>query len=148
MDGLLDPLGSSQILPYIKGSSRSDLVFFICTINIKNSNKINKVKKIIEKNKNLHWEYYLFAKKSGKINRLKELILLYTLTFKTFLFEKINIIHSRSYLPMFLCIFLKLFSKVKIIFDTRGSWFDERIEGGMLKQRGFDFLIYRFLKKI
>ncbi len=149
VDGLLDPLGSSQILPYIKGSSRSDLVFFICTIeNIKNLNKINKVKKIIEKNKNLHWEYYLFAKKSGKINRLKELILLYTLTFKTFLFERINIIHSRSYLPMFLCIFLKLFSKVKIIFDTRGSWFDERIEGGMLKQRGFDFLIYRFLKKI
>ena len=27
VDGLLDPLGSSQILPYIKGSSRSDLVF-------------------------------------------------------------------------------------------------------------------------
>lgn len=149
VDGLLDPLGSSQILPYISGSSKSDLIFFICTIeNKKNINKIKNLKKVIEKNKNLHWEYFLFKKKRGKINRLIELILLYTLTLKIFLIKKINILHSRSYLPMFICIFLKLFSKVKIIFDTRGSWFDERIEGGMLKQKGLDLIIYKILKKI
>ena len=149
LDGLLDPLGSSQILPYINGSSKSDLIFFICTIENKNKiNKIKNLKKIIEKNKNLHWEYYLFKKKRGKINRLLELILLYTLTIKTFLLKQIDILHSRSYLPMFVCIFLKLFSKVKIIFDTRGSWFDERIEGGMLKQNGIDLVIYKILKSI
>lgn len=64
LDGLLDPLGSSQILPYISSSSKSDLIFFICTIENKNNiNKIKNLKKIIEKNKNLHWEYYLFKKK-------------------------------------------------------------------------------------
>ena len=49
---------------------------------------------------------------------------------------------------MFFCILIKVFSKKKIIFDTRGSWFDERIDGGMLKKRGIDLFLFKFLKKI
>ena len=149
VDGLLDPLGTSQILPYINGLTNDNLAFFICTIENKNNiNKVPDLKKKIKKNKNLHWYYYFFQKKSGKLNRVIELILLYFLTIKIFLTKKIDILHSRSYLPMFICIFIKLFFRVKIIFDTRGSWFDERIDGGMLKKSGLDLLIYKILKKI
>ena len=49
---------------------------------------------------------------------------------------------------MFFCILIKVFSRKKIIFDTRGSWFDERIDGGMLKKRGIDLFLFKFLKKI
>ena len=45
---------------------------------------------------------------------------------------------------MFFCILIKVFSKKKVIFDTRGSWFDERIDGGMLKKKGIDFFYLNF----
>lgn len=147
IDGLLDPLGRSQILPYIDRSSKENLFFFICTIeNYKNINKSDELNQIIKKNKNIQWNHFFFKKKRGKINRLIELLMLYYLVIKIFISKKIDVIHSRSYLPMFLCILIKLFSKVKLIFDTRGSWFDERIDGGMLKSRGFDLVVYKIMK--
>lgn len=149
VDGLLDPLGQSQIFPYIDSLSKSNLFFFVCTIENKNNKgKVESIKKIIEKNRNIHWEYFFFSKKKGKFNRLKELVLLYYLVIKLVFLKKIDILHSRSYLPMFICALMKLIFKKKLIFDTRGSWFDERIEGGMLQNKGFDLLLYKLLKKI
>ena len=64
IDGLLDPLGRSQILPYIDGSSKENLFFFICTIeNSRNMSKINELNQIIKKNKNIKWNYFFFQKK-------------------------------------------------------------------------------------
>ena len=149
IDGLLDPLGQSQIFPYIKKLSENNIFFYICTIeNKKNKNKLKKFNNEIRKYPNTNWKYAFFSKKKGKFNRILELSLLYLIFIKTIFTKKIDIIHCRSYLPMFICLPLKIFSKKKIIFDTRGSWFDERIDGGMLKISGLDFLVYRFLKKI
>ena len=47
-----------------------------------------------------------------------------------------------------ICVLVKLFTNKKIIFDTRGSWFDERIDGGMLKQKGLDYFIFKILKRL
>ena len=104
--------------------------------------------KKMKNNSSIKWNYFFFFKTRGKFNRLKEILLLYYLATKIIFSKKIDILHSRSYLRMFFCILIKVFSKKKIIFDTRGSWFDERIDGGMLKKSGFDFFLFKFLKKI
>jgi glycosyltransferase involved in cell wall biosynthesis len=149
IDGLLDPLGQSQIFPYLNKLSETNLSFFVCTIeNKKNKNKLETFKKKIKNNPSFNWNYFFFLKRKGKFNRLKEIILLYFLAIKIIFSKKIDILHSRSYLPMFFCILIKVFSKKKIIFDTRGSWFDERIDGGMLKKKGIDLFLFKFLKKI
>ena len=145
-DGLLDPLGQSQIYPYIEGLSKN-YFFFICTSeNLENSNKINLFKNKI--NKNIDWRFNVIKKKSGKINRIFEILLLYFLAIKILFKKKISIIHCRSYLPMPICVLVKLFTNIKIIFDTRGSWFDERVDGGMLKEKGIDKLIFKILKRL
>lgn len=148
-DGLLDQLGQSQIYPYIEQLSKKDLTFFVCTIeNHKNLPRCKKLNKKILLNKNIHWSNFFYKKKAGKINRLIEVILLYFLCFKIILSKKIQVVHSRSYLPMVFCILAKLIFKKKIIFDTRGSWIDERIDGKMLRDKGIDLLIFKLLKKI
>lgn len=64
IDGLLDPLGRSQILPYIDRSSKENLFFFICTIeNYKNINKSDELNQIIKKDKNIQWNHFFFKKK-------------------------------------------------------------------------------------
>ena len=149
IDGLLDPLGQSQIFPYLNKLSETNLSIFVCTIeNKKNENKLRSFLKKMKNNSSIKWNYFFFFKTRGKFNRLKEILLLYFLATKIIFSKKIDILHSRSYLPMFFCILIKVFSKKKIIFDTRGSWFDERIDGGMLKKSGFDFFLFKFLKKI
>lgn len=145
-DGLLDPLGQSQIYPYVEGLSKN-YFFFICTSeSLENSIKINLFKKKI--NKNIDWKFNIIKKKSGKINRIIEILLLYFLAIRILFTKKISIIHCRSYLPMPICVLVKLFTNKKIIFDTRGSWFDERVDGGMLKQKGLDYFIFKILKRL
>ena len=46
IDGLLDPLGQSQIFPYLNKLSETNLSIFVCTIeNKKNENKLRSFKK-------------------------------------------------------------------------------------------------------
>ena len=50
IDGLLDPLGQSQIFPYLNKLSETNLSIFVCTIeNKKNENKFAKFLKKNEK---------------------------------------------------------------------------------------------------
>ena len=149
IDGLLDPLGQSQIFPYIKKLSENNIFFYICTIeNKKNKNKLKKFNNEIRKYPNTNWKYAFFSKKKGKFNRILELSLLYLIFIKT-IFNKKDRYNSLQKLPTNVYLFtFKNFFKKKIIFDTRGSWFDERIDGGMLKTSGLDFLVYKFLKKL
>ena len=66
-DGLLDPLGQSQIFPFIKKLSENNLFFYVCTIeNTKNFNKAKKFIPEIKKNFNINWNYFFLIKK--KVN--------------------------------------------------------------------------------
>ena len=65
IDGLLDPLGRSQILPYIDRSSKENL-FFICTIeNYKNNNKSDELNQIIKKIKIFNGIIFLKKKRQN-----------------------------------------------------------------------------------
>ena len=62
--------------------------------------------------------------------------------------ENYDIIHCRSYIPAIAGLDLKRSSKVKLIFDMRGFWADERIEGNLWdKTTIFGNYYYKYFKK-
>ena len=49
-------------------------------------------------------------------------------------------------MPISLLILTKLFKNIKIIFDIRGFWFDEKYEAGLISREVYNFL--KFFEKL
>jgi glycosyltransferase involved in cell wall biosynthesis len=56
---------------------------------------------------------------------------------------RIQIVHARSYVPSVIAVLLKKLFGVKFIFDMRGFWADERVDGGLWPAGG---RLYRLAK--
>lgn len=57
--------------------------------------------------------------------------------------RRIEIVHARGYVPALMALCLKRFFGLRFIFDMRGFWADEKVEGGTWKAGG---ALYRMTK--
>jgi glycosyltransferase involved in cell wall biosynthesis len=148
-DGMTDPLGQSQVLPYLVGLAKKG-----CTIHLisfeKNekflSNK-NTIQQICADNQ-IIWHPLSYTKKPPIISTLYDIWRLKNLAKKITLTESIQIVHCRSYITSLVGLYLKKHFNLKFIFDMRGLWADERVDAGLwnLKNPIYKF-IYKFFKK-
>lgn len=62
--------------------------------------------------------------------------------------EKFEIVHCRSYITALIGLWMKRKYGIKFIFDMRGFWADERVEGGLWNLKNpIYFIIYLFFKR-
>ena len=133
-DSILDPISKSQVIPLLVKYSAENKVYLISVE--KNLEEANKYK---QKFKN-QIEFNFLKFKKNKLLKLFYIFIYQFIIFKFILYNKIDIIHVRSYLPISLIIFPKLFKNFKIIFDIRGFWFDEKYEAKLISKNTFNFL--------
>jgi glycosyltransferase involved in cell wall biosynthesis len=148
-DGLTDPLGQSQILPYLIGLSKYG--YQITIISAEKEGNFTKRSNLIEaivKEHNLIWQPFFYTKKPPVISTLWDV---YKMRQKALLLhkkKKFNIVHCRSYITALVGLSLKRNKGIKFIFDMRGFWADERVEGGLwnLSQPLYK-KIYKYFKR-
>jgi hypothetical protein len=133
-DGLTDPLGRSQIIPYLECISSKTRKVFV--LSFEKSIKSKNVK-IELKKKKISWVELKFTKKFGKIGKLYDLLKMLIFSFCIIYSNKIDVIHCRSHVPAFVGFILKKIIKVKLIFDFRGFWIEERFDYGLLNKSSF-----------
>jgi len=146
-DGLTDPLGESQILPYLLGLS-NDYDISIVSFEKEGSFK-SKQRGIYDLiNGRINWIPKPYSKNPPIFSTLYDLFVLRK-TCKRLVVEKnIEIVHCRSYLTSLIGLWLKSRHSIKYIFDMRGFWADERIEGNIWNIHNPIYnLIYRYFKK-
>ena len=147
-DGLLDPLGSSQILPYLYGLNDSSKFIFIISVEKPNRYKANykSLRNELSK-KNIYWKPLLFSKQFGVLGKLWDFYKMYYSAIKLSAFYRIDAVHARGHVAAQVASFLKLFLNIKFIFDFRGLWVDERVDkGGWNLDKTFDRAQYKFFK--
>ncbi len=146
-DGLTDPLGQAQILPYLLGLEQQGMGFVIISFEKKEAFSENKqlVQKQIE-GRNIHWIPLSYTKKPAVFSTVYDLWRMKRAARKS-LSSAHTIIHCRSYLPMVVAMSIK--QDRKVIFDMRGLWADERVDGNLWPQhKPLYRSIYRyFLRK-
>ncbi len=141
-DGLNDPLGQSQIIPYLEKIklSNSVKVFTMEKRNVKKKYFINKKIKCYNTT---------FSYSQNKLKKLLNYINFFFFIVKLTIGYKINIIHCRGFLPALYGSIIATFKKSKIIYDMRGFWIDEKVDNGSLKKNTIMGIIaFHFLKKI
>jgi glycosyltransferase involved in cell wall biosynthesis len=148
-DGLTDPLGQSQILPYLGRLSRQGFRFTI--ISAEKEENYCKRRKLIEdvvKEYDLDWHPIFYTKSPPVLSTVWDLYAIWRSAESLHRQKKFDIVHCRSYLSALLGLRFKKKYRIKFIFDMRGFWADERVEGKLWNLQNPVFRrIYRFFKK-
>jgi glycosyltransferase involved in cell wall biosynthesis len=129
-DGMTDSLGQSQVLPYIREISKKEYNYTLISFEKKEryNQHHNKIKQIC-KNSKIDWIPISY---SGSIPIISTIWNVYRLKKEVFKLHKrrpIDLFHSRSHVPSLAAQALFLKKGVPFLFDMRGFWADERVDG-------------------
>ncbi|MDJ1503374.1 glycosyltransferase [Xanthocytophaga agilis] len=150
-DGLTDPLGQSQVLPYIIGLAKRGYQFTI--ISTEKPEAYEKRKDIIKGliapfEKKIDWQPIFYTKKPPVVSTLWDVRKMRHKAVSLHEKKHFQIVHCRSYITALVGTFLKKKFQIPFIFDMRGFWADERIEGGIWNLKNPLFRsVYQFFKK-
>ena len=132
-DGLTDPLGQSQVLPYLIGLSQRGWKFSI--ISFEKKDAFDQLENLIRSQLETHhitWFPKPYTKKPPVLSTVYDLWKMRKIA-RSLELSSYDIIHCRSYLTMLVGIGIA--EKQRLIFDMRGFWADERVEGNLWPQR-------------
>lgn len=148
-DGLTDPLGQSQILPYLSGLAKES--YTITIISAEKEQNYKEKKEQIEQlclANNLKWFPINYTKKPPIFSTLWDVFKIYQLAKSLHKQKHFRIIHCRSYISSLIGLRFKRKFGTKFLFDMRGFWADERIDGKIWNLDQLPFrLVYQFFKK-
>lgn len=148
-DGMTDPLGQSQVLPYICGLSKLGYKYTLISFEKEDVFTTNKseIEKICLEN-HIDWLPQSYTKSPPVLSTLYDIYQLFATVKKLAHSRKIDIVHCRSYIAAFAGIYLQKHFQCKFLFDMRGFWVNERVDGNIwnLKNPLFKY-IYSYFKK-
>jgi glycosyltransferase involved in cell wall biosynthesis len=148
-DGMTDPLGQSQVLPYLVGLTKKGFRFHL--ISFEKPDKFLKFRDTIQTicdNNEIIWHPLSYTKRPPLLSTLWDVRRMRKKAYKLHNTFNFSIIHCRSYLSAMIGQKMQRKWNVKFLFDMRGFWADERIDGGIwsLKNPVFN-LVYHFFKR-
>ena len=145
---MTDPLGQSQVIPYLKELSK---IYKLTIVSFEKKGLNPEREKIYQilKNYNIKWVSVRFTKKPPYISKVYDLIKFYFVTKKIISKQKPQLIHCRGhYFTSIIGFHFVTKNKLKYIFDMRGFWADERVDGKLWNKNKFPFnKIYNYFKK-
>jgi glycosyltransferase involved in cell wall biosynthesis len=149
-DGMTDPLGQSQVIPYLEIMSREG--YSVTLLSTEKKDRYEKGKDVVEKillAANISWEPVMFHTKPPLVSKIYDQWQLNTKARQLHRAHHFDFIHCRSYVPAASAMQLKEKFGVPFLFDMRGFWVDERVDNGQwdLKKPFYRFLYKRYKKK-
>jgi glycosyltransferase involved in cell wall biosynthesis len=147
-DGLTDPLGQSQILPYLSGLSAAG--HQITIVSSEKPAPFSLKQSTLRKqtlDSALEWHPMNYHKKPPILSTIWDIFHMRRLAEKLHAKKAFDVVHCRSYLTSLVGLHLKRKYGVKFVFDMRGFWADERVDGGLWDPGRFPYSrVYRFFK--
>ena len=148
-DGMTDPLGQSQVIPYLQGLAKHGHEITILSCEKKDRYQQNSILiSDLLKKSNIKWNPIFYHKSPPVLSSLWDLFQLYRQARKLIARENCNLLHCRSYIPSLVGLHFSRSRKIPFLFDMRGFWADERVDGKLwnLKHPLYR-VIYNFFKR-
>lgn len=148
-DGMTDPLGQSQVIPYLQGLSSAG--YNITILSFEKRARFATHRKHIASllaASDIAWEPRSYTSKPPVLSTLWDVYTMWRSARQIIRDKDVVLVHCRSYISALVGLELKKRLGIKFIFDMRGFWADERIEGGIwnINNRVFK-TIYNFFKR-
>ena len=148
-DGMTDPLGQSQVLPYIIGLTKKGYNFTL--ISCEKKERFHRNKTIIEdicSEHNIDWQPIMYTKSPPVLSTLWDILQINKKAKELHKVKHFSLFHCRSYITSIVGLGFKQKHQVKFLFDMRGFWADERVDGGLWDKIKIPYKqIYNYFKK-
>jgi len=137
-DGMLEPLGQSQVLAYIKKLAPGRRIYLISfEKNHDWVNKKDRQRALLDiANSGIMWYPLRYHKHPSALATTWDIAFGITLGLWLIVRYRLKVVHARSYVPSVMALVLKRITGVKYLFDMRGFWADERVDGGLWSRSG------------
>jgi glycosyltransferase involved in cell wall biosynthesis len=131
-DGMTDPLGQSQVIPYLKGLSALGYRFSL--ISFEKPDRYGKfgagIAALLQEN-NIDWHPLMYTKRPPVLSTIYDAWRMRRLAFKLHAQKQFDIVHCRSYISALVGLAMKKKYGTRFLFDMRGFYADERVDGGL-----------------
>lgn len=148
-DGMTDPLGQSQVIPYLIGLTKKG--HEITIISCEKKDRFEKQEQIIQdllNSNHISWHPVPYSNLPSVLSKQLNLFRIHKKAKDICKKNMPDAVHCRSYMAALIGLKLKQKYRVKFIFDMRGFWADERIDGKIWDlKKTIHRLIYNYFKK-
>jgi glycosyltransferase involved in cell wall biosynthesis len=145
-DGLMEPLGQSQVLPYVRRLAAGGIRFWLLTFekpaDLARRTDLQRLERELSE-LNIRWVRLRYHKAPSLLATAWD-VLHGTSRGAWVVFRyRARGIHARSYVAALIGVGIKALTGRRLIFDMRGFWPEERVEGGLWPAAGY---LYRTAK--
>lgn len=142
-DGMLEPLGQSQVISYLSYLSRDHNIYLISFEKQVDWNNASERQQLTERiaSAGIIWHPLRYHKRPTAFATAWDILCGIVLGLWLLLRHQLNIVHARSYVASLIALVLKRVTGANFIFDMRGFWADERVDGGLWSRNGSMYFI-------
>lgn len=136
---MTDPLGQSQVLSYME---KLAAVYDVSIISCEKRNRYAQLSNEIQERcsrAGITWHPLFFTKKPPVVSTAYDVRKMLRKADSLFKKSHYTVVHCRSYLASLVGLSMKRKYGARFIFDMRGFWIDEKIEGGYWKKDNWLF---------
>lgn len=144
-DGILEPLGQSQVLRYLERLSSGRKIVLISFEKPDDWRQVERREALRTQIRaaGMIWMPLCYHKRPSALATAYDIAQGLGVAAWAVVRHRVRIVHARSYVPSVMALALKKLFRLKFIFDMRGFWADERVDGGLWPAGG---RLYRVAK--
>jgi glycosyltransferase involved in cell wall biosynthesis len=144
-DGLLEPLGQSQVLAYLKRLAGQRPIHVISFEKAEDWRQLDRRKALAREISaaGIHWHPLRYHKRPSALATAWDIFQGTSLALWLVLRHRLAILHARSYVAAVMALGVQTVTHRRFLFDMRGFWADERVDGGLWPAAG---RLYRVAK--
>ncbi|HEX7887937.1 MAG TPA: glycosyltransferase [Ramlibacter sp.] len=146
-DGLLEPLGQSQVLAYLALLASEHRIHVMSFEKKADSSDAGKVRALRGRLHELGigWTPLRYHKTPSAPATAFDIAVGMLVGSWLALRNRVTIVHARSYVPALIAMPIRFLAGAKLLFDMRGFWADERVDGRLWLASG---ALYRITKRL
>ena len=146
---MTDPLGQSQVIPYLQGLAKAGFSIFLLSCEKEQVFQQNKlyVETLLD-GYNIKWIPLNYTKNPPVLSTLLDIIKLKKAAKRIHRENNLDMVHTRPGVPALVGLWMKKTMGVKFLNDIREFYADSRVEGGMWNLRNPLYkTVYKFFKR-
>lgn len=148
-DGILEPLGQSQVLAY-QQQLAEDFNLYLLSFEKREDWAAVESRNIVSKgifHSGIQWYPRRYHKSPSALATAYDILVGAVTGLWLVVCRGIQLVHARSYVAAIIALILKKLTGVKFLFDMRGFWADERVDGGLWRRDGNLYRIAKWFER-
>lgn len=148
-DGVMEPLGQSQVLAYLEKLAPDRPIHLISFEKASDRLKASEWEVLSRRiaASGIQWHPLTYHKRPSALATAWDIGVGIIAGLWFVLRYRLRIVHGRSYVPSVMALAIKRLTGVRFLFDMRGFWADERVDGGLWLYNGRMYRVAKWFER-